>query len=343
MPFPTRRRVLAGAIAATAGLGLSRAAQAAEWDAVAAAARQEGKVVYWGPEEVPLVRAMAARFNAVFPGIEIVHFRIEPAPALQRILAEAQAGQVNVDVFDMPLLYMKQVLDRGLAQKIDWPGAFGSDPDYVLFDGRAISNWDLEIPLCINTDLVQPGEIKSWDDLLAPKWRGKVLLEARGLGLAVLMAKWGEQQTLDFIARLRANNPVIVVGGSPAAEALSSGRVAVAIGTYSSKIDLMKKAGAPVDWLTVGPIPSLVYVNCVAERCAHPNAAKLLAAWMASEKGSRDVFETMNFGLVHGHNVSPNGRKMQAAGAEVVLESTDLELNQHRLTATAAAIGALKN
>jgi len=342
MVFPTRRALLAGATAIAGAAAFGRGAQAANWDAIAAAARQEGKLVYWGPEEIPLVHAMIARFNAAFPGIEVTHFRIEPAPALQRILAEGQAGQVNVDAFDMPLLYMKQVLDRNLAAKVDWVGDFATDPDYVLYDGRAISCWDLEIPLCINTDLVQPGEIKSWDDLLAPKWKGKVLLEARGLGLAVLMAKWGEQPVLDWIAKLRANNPVIVVGGSPAAEALSSGRVAVAIGTYSSKIDLMKKAGAPVDWLTVSPIPSLVYVMSVAQGCAHPNAAKLFSAWIASEKGAQAVYETTNFGLVHGHNISPNGRKMREAGAEIVLEASDSDLNQHRLTAVAAAIGALK-
>ena len=54
------------------------------------------------------------------------------------------------------------------------------------------------------------------------------------------------------------------------------------------------------------------------------------------------MYETTNFGLVHGRNISPNGRKMRDAGAEIVLESSDSDLNQHRLTAVAAAIGALK-
>ena len=336
----TRRAMVAAFGAATLGVGTPAWATAVE--DVVAAAKREGKLVYWGPEEIPLVRAMIGRFNATYPGIEVTHFRIEPGPAAQRIVEEAQAGQSNVDAFDMPLLYMTPILDRGLAEPYDWHGVFGTDPDYIYYDGRAVSCWDLEVPICINTDLVQPGEIRSWDDLLQPKWRGKVLLEARGLMFAILMAKWGEQQTIDYITRLKENKPVILVGGSPAAEALASGRVSVALGTYSSKIDLMRKAGAPVDWLTVGPIPAMIYVMAVNKGCAHPNAARLWAAWMTSEKGSKDVFETANFGLVHGRNISPNGQKMRAAGAEVVLESTDPVLNKHRLTATAAAIGALK-
>ena len=39
------------------------------------------------------------------------------------------------------------------------------------------------------------------------------------------------------------------------------------------------------------------------------------AAWIASPQGAKDLYETTNFGLVHGNNLSPNGRKMRAAGA----------------------------
>jgi len=340
-----RRGVISGASAL--GLGLGVVGQAAHADPAGEiaelyrAAKVEGKLVYWGPEEVPLVRAMIGRFNQAFPGIEVTHFRIEPAPSLQRMLAEQQAGQVNVDAFNQPLLYMQQVLDHQLADQVEWARLYGADPELVFYDGRAISCWDLEMPLCINTDLTKPGEIKSWEDLLLPRWRGKVLLEARGLPLAILMRSWGEQRVLDYIAKLKENKPVILLGGSPAAEALASGRVAVAIGTYSSKIDLIRKSGGPVDWLTVGPIPSIVYVMCAAKGCAHPNAARLWAQWIAGA-GAKDVLETANFGLVHGKNVSPNGMKMRAAGAEVVLEETDVVANRRHLEMAAQAIGALK-
>jgi ABC-type Fe3+ transport system substrate-binding protein len=350
-PILSRRATLAGLATTSAAALLAprrlRAApetQAAGHipESLVAAAQKEGKLVYWGPEEVPLVRALIGRFNATYPGIEVTHFRIEPAPAVQRMLAEQQAGQVNVDAFDFPLLYSTPILDHGLAEQDDWAGQYGTEADYIFHDGRAVACWDLEVPICVNTDLVKPGEITSWDDLLAPKWRGKVLLEARGLGLAILMAKWGEAETVAWIGRLRDNRPVVMVGGSPTAEALSSGRVALAVGTYSSKIDLMRRAGAPVDWLTVGPIPSMMYAMAVAKGCAHPNAARLWTAWIASPQGSKDLFETTNFGLVHGNNISPNGRKMREAGAEIVLESTDPVVSQRRLTAAAAAIGALK-
>jgi hypothetical protein len=40
--------------------------------------------------------------------------------------------------------------------------------------------------------------------------------------------------------------------------------------------------------------------------------------------------------------MSPIGEAYRKAGAEIVLEVTDPVVNQHRLTAAAAAIGAMK-
>ena len=355
---PTRRGLLGGIAAAAAGTALPARHTLADPGAgptpnVAAniaalhrAAQAEGKLVYWSAEETPLARAMMARFTATYPGIEATQFRIEPASSAHRILAEHQAGQVNVDAFNMPLLFMQPILEQQLAVPVDWAGLYGADPELVMYGGRGLCCWDLEMPLCINTDLTSAGAITSWEDLLKPAWRGKVLLEARGLPLAILMRDpadggWGEARVLEYIAKLKANDPVVLLGGSPAAEALASGRAAVAIGTYSSKIDLYRRAGGPVDWLTVGPIPAITYVMCVASGCAHPNAARLWAQWTAGA-GSEAVFETTNFGLVHGRKLSPNGRKMRAAGARIVLEDSDVAANQRRLSLVAAAIGALK-
>ena len=342
----SRRALLGGFAAAALPARLARADPSANVAALHRAAQAEGKLVYWSPEEVPLARAMIARFTATYPGIEVTQFRIEPASAAHRMLAEHQAGQVNVDVFNMPLLFMQPILEQQLVVPVDWVGLYGADPELVMYDGRGICAWDLEMPLCINTDLTSRDAITAWEDLLAPAWRGRVLLEARGLPLAILMREprdggWGEARVLDYIARLKANDPVVLLGGSPAAEALASGRVAVAIGTYSSKIDLYRRAGGPVDWLTVGPIPSIVYAMCVSNGCAHPNAARLWAQWTAGP-GAKDVFETSNFGLVHGRTLSPNGQKMRAAGARIVLEDSDVAANQRRLSLAAASIGALK-
>jgi iron(III) transport system substrate-binding protein len=281
-------------------------------------------------------------FNAKYPGIEFEQFRIEPGPAIQRMISEREAGRINVDVLDSSLSYVKPLLDRNLLDPYPWTEVFGISKDYQYDDGRLLACWNLEIPIAYNTSKVKAGEIKSWEDLLDPKWRGQILVEARGIAFAILINKWGEQKTLDYIKRIKENKPLILVGGSPTAEALMSGRVAVAIGTYAGKIDFFKKAGAPVDWALVGPIPAQVYTSFVPKGVRHPNAARLFCAWLASADGQDAAFEYLRYGFLTGNTLSPNGKKMRDAGVEVVTEATDPIRAQKYIEMVGGAIGALK-
>jgi len=340
----TRRgmlRTLAGGVVAPVAT-LPRLALGETEKDVVEAARKEGKIVFWGAEEVPKIRRVAEKFAKQYPGIAFEQFRIEPGPAIQRIISEHDAGQSNVDLFDSPITYLDPILDRDLVDRYDWSGALGVTKDHVYYDGRALACFNLEIPICYNSNKVKPGDIKSWDDLLDPKWKGQVLLEARGTALAVLATKWGIDKAVDYIKRLKANDPVIMIGGSPTAEALASGRVALAIGTYTGKIDLMKRDGAPVDWLLVGPIPAMIYMMLVAKGAKHPNAARLFASWLTTQPGQAALYEALHYGFVVGSNLSPNGVKMRDAHVEVLQEATDPKEDRKLLETVAAAIGALK-
>ena len=341
----TRRELLTGVgcLGTLAGLvALPKFALAETADDIASAAKKEGHLVYWGAEEKPKIAAIAKRFNAKYPGIQIEHFRIEPSPAIQRMISEQQAGQVNVDVLDSPLSNVQPILDRNLLDPFPWSEVFGISKDYQFSDGRCLACWNLEIPICYNSAKVKPGEIQSWEDLLDPKWRGQILIEARGIAFACLFNKWGEQKTLDYIKRLKENKPLIVVGGSPTAEALMSARVSVAIGTYAGKIDFFKQDGAPVDWALVGPIPAMIYTTLVPKRAHNPNAARLFCAWLTSADGQNAAFEYLRYGFLVGNTLSPNGKKIRDAGIEVVTEATDPVRAQKMLETVATAIGALK-
>jgi len=341
----TRRgllRTLAGSALVPATAMLPRLALGESQQDVVAAAQKEGKLVFWGAEEVPKIRRLAQKFAKQYPGIEFEQFRIEPGPAIQRIISEHDAGQSNVDIFDSPVSYLDPILDRDLVARYDWNGVFGVPEDHIYYDGRALACFNLEIPICYNTNKVKPGDVKSWEDLLDPKWKGQVLLEARGAALAVLATKWGVDKTVDYIKKLKANDPVIMIGGSPTAEALASGRVALAIGTYVGKIDLMKRDGAPVDWLLVGPVTAMVYMMLVAKEAKHPNAARLFTAWLTTAEGQAALYEELHYGFDVGSNLSPNGIKMRDAHVEVWQETTDPKTDRKLLETVAAAIGALK-
>ena len=95
-----------------------------------------------------------------------------------------------------------------------------------------------------------------------------------------MVNKWGEQKTLDYIKRLMENKPLIVVGGSPAAEALDERK---SIGPYAGKINFFKQDGAPVDWALVGPITAMIYTTLVPKGAHNPNVARLFCAWLSRQ------------------------------------------------------------
>jgi iron(III) transport system substrate-binding protein len=341
MKTPLRSWLLS-ALAAFAIVSTSAPARASDTEqSLYDAAKKESKVVAWTPLDLHLYKKIAASFGAKYPGIQIEPFRIQPGPAIERTVTEAKAGRINVDVIDPNIAYIPILLQHGLIEAYPWDTVFGIGKDRMLFDKRALVLGHYDLPIGYNTSLVKPGTIKSWDDLLDPKWRGKVILEARGFPLGVLGGKWGEQKTLAYVRKLMENRPIIVKGGMGVAEGLAGGQGALAIGAYAARLTLFKEAGAPVDWARVGPIPAQQVVIAPIKGGPHPNAAKLLAAYWTTPEAQKIFYEDQRYGMV-GYYLSPRGEELKRNNIEVVLETTDIEQDMRLLKAVGGAIGGIK-
>jgi iron(III) transport system substrate-binding protein len=336
------RRLTLAALAA-AGLALACNAARAEDSqrSLYEAGKQDGKVVVWTSLETGLYKKIAAKFAQRYPGIEIEPFRIQPGPAIERLVTEAKARRINVDVLDANIAYLPILLERGFLEPYPWDGVFGIDAQRLLFDKRALLLGHYDLPIGYNTALVGPNDIASWDDLTEPKWRGKLLLEARGFGLGILAAKWGEERTLAYIKKLLDNRPILMKGAQGTAEALAGGQGALAIGAYAARLTLFKEAGAPVDWVRVGPIPAQQVAVAPVKGGPHSAAAKLLAAFWTTAEAQDIFYEDQRYGMV-GYYQSPRGEELRQRGIEVVLETTDIEKDKSLLEMVARAIGGMK-
>src|SRR5262249_13621496 len=76
-----------------------------------AAARSEGKVVIWTPLDMDLYRRIALSFAQRYPGVAIEPFRIQPGPAVERLVTEAKAGRINVDAIDPNIAYFPILIE----------------------------------------------------------------------------------------------------------------------------------------------------------------------------------------------------------------------------------------
>jgi len=341
---PWSRRQIMGGAAALAFAGADGAARAAEdtLQSVYEGAKKEGKVVFWSSNDVAVSQASAKRFAEKFPGIAVEAYKIEPGPAIERIIGETTANRLSADVVDSPISYTKLLFDRDLAITYPWEQVFGLDKDSILFDGKALYCYNLDVPIAFNTQLAKASDFKSWDDLLDPKWSGKILLEARGIEFPLLTLAWGEEKTYAYLQKLLANKPIIIKGGTPTIEALAGGQGAVALGTYGGRVLQFQEEGAPVEWARVGPIPAMIYVQMALKGAPHPNAARLWTWWTTTKAHQEELYKHHRFGRLTGPNLSPLGQAMQDAGLQVVIESQDTALMQRLLVKAGAMISGQK-
>ena len=111
-------------------------------------------------------------------GIEVEYWRGSSTQVSERALTEWRAGKPGFDVVEGNRgvqLIMKQ---RGLVYQKFVPPASEKFPAQVKEKDGLITPWRvLPISILYNTDMVKAGDLpKSFDDLLQPKWSGKITI-----------------------------------------------------------------------------------------------------------------------------------------------------------------------
>jgi iron(III) transport system substrate-binding protein len=171
-------RVAAGIVASTlASLALfvGPAAAQATWDDVIAAAKKEGRVVFYnGQTGWPEPIAAAKSFEAKY-GIKVEMLEVRSVELMERIRTEVTNNKVGGDITLMGSTGTAPLAQAGLLQP---HGAIPNQAKAVLkpWVPEEIPVFVINYGVAINTRLVPPGqEPKSWKDLADPKWKGKIL------------------------------------------------------------------------------------------------------------------------------------------------------------------------
>jgi ABC-type Fe3+ transport system substrate-binding protein len=311
-----------------AGAGQAQDKSKAVADSVAqlySAAKKEGKVIIWGPTDTEIYQKMQAVLDKQYPGIKIDNFESVPEPLVQRIIAENQAGKPSsVDVIQSgSLRALRPLIDRDML--IAFPGwEKDFDLDAVYADGRFVGAYNLALPIAYNTNMVNAQQApKSWEDLLQKKWKGrKIIVEARLVPFAMLGTEIGKGKATEMVKALLAQEPIIVQGGTTVANALAGGQAPIAIGTYAYRVDLLKKKGAPVDWIAVSPLPLLTSAVGVLKKAPHPNAAKFFAGWLGTTEAQKVRYEASGQATVIGKNaVGAVAERIKARNPKVIVET----------------------
>jgi iron(III) transport system substrate-binding protein len=129
---------------------------------------------------------------------------------------------------------------------------------------------------------------KNFDDYLNPVFKNQFGVN-RGVaeGLIGMMEVWGAEKGLAYMRRLGQQGLRPVEGFAHMANLLAAGEYPLAIYMQVSKIDAMRKKGAPVAWLPTSPALATVSAVSKTRNSPHPAAAKLLIDFYLSAEGQQ--------------------------------------------------------
>ena len=290
----------------------SRSAEpVAEWEKTLAAAKKEGIVVVGIPASSELRVAIGEKFKNKFGiSIELLSAR-GPENAL-RIVTEHNAGVHYYDVLvsggATPLSLVNAGAADELAPYLILPEV--KEPKYWwgghIWEDNVSSKKYAYAFLCYTTETLwynasqtEPGEIRSFDDLLNPKWKGRIgFLDPRnpGSGQNTWSFLW-KVKGEEFLTKLAQQDLVINQNLRQLADGLAKGKLAFTLGVSNYTYAPFIKAGLPVK--PVSKIKEGAHANngsgvlTVVKNPPHPNAAKVFVNWFLSKEGQELYGKTM--------------------------------------------------
>ena len=267
------------------------------------AGKKEGKVVVYGSVVPQAMEGLHQAFKKKY-GIDVEYWRGSSTQVSERALTEWRAGRPGFDVVEGNRGVQLIMRDEGLFAKYVPPASEKFPAQFKEKDGL-ITPWRvLPISILYNTDLVKPNDMpKTLDDLLNPKWSGKISVPDPTRHTTTAQFFWNLRQPqfkgdkwLDYVKGLAKQNPILVESLAPVTTTIIKGEALVGI-TY---IKYIKQYKGPVTYVPMDKYLTDPNYLSLSAKSARPNAAKLYIDFGCSPEGQKEIAEDGEFVLAPG-------------------------------------------
>ena len=290
----------------SSGAAESRPAWQTEWEKTVKAAAEEGAlVIYMTQAFEPVFRET---FQKKYPKIKVTMVTGRGPELSQRVMSERRAEKFAVDLYisgnisPLTVFHRAKILEPIkplllLPEVVDTSGWYEGKHHYddpenrfiFVFEGTPRSG-----EITFNTKMVNPSEIKSYWDLLNPKWKGKIVsvdpLLSGPISAAQIFFYKHPDLGAEFIRRFHADTDITILrSNEQLMDWLSAGKYAFGIGARD--VDTAMMQGLPLNQFLPGSLKegsSVTAYNGTLSyfsRAPHPNAAKVAVNWLLSREG----------------------------------------------------------
>ena len=281
-------------------------------------AKKEGEITIYSSAPTDDMMALTAAFEKKY-GVKAKMWRASSEKVLGRGITEARGNRFDADVYETNGPELEALHREKLLQEVKSSNLVDLIPQAILPHGEWISTRINIFTAAYNTKLIKKEDLpKTYQDLLNPKWKGKLGIEAEDADwFAGVIADLGEEVGLKLFRDIVASNGLSVrKGHTLLTNLVASGEVPIALTVYNYKAEQLKNKGAPIDWFVIGK-NAIARPNGigVARKLQHPNAAVLFYEFCLTD--AQQIFLQRDF--------VPTSKKIASPLTKIPLKFIDVK------------------
>ncbi|MFQ5849954.1 MAG: ABC transporter substrate-binding protein [Candidatus Binatia bacterium] len=310
------------------------AAPASLPEQIIAKAKMEGTLVVAGSNASEF-RDDLKGFQKKYPFITVKAFEANTTMTVNRVITEAKAGRLSIDVVDIGADGANVLAGRGLLAKREFPHlkdfASKTQPRSGLYVTIALNQ---RVQGIYNTDLVSRTEIpRSWGDMLDPKWTktGTMLSRSAEEFPAKLAWLWRKgkklnwKRSFDFFTKLFQNTkPGIGRGYSGITQRVAAGEGGIFWFGVTAPAARLKHRGAPLGLIGFPRFPVTFRSEGITKGAPHPNAAWLLIDYLTSPEGQQEYTDKIHSAFPLNHKAKDGRLSAFVKKEGITLDMADI-------------------
>jgi len=252
-------------------------------------AKKEGGLAIYTSAQSDDMGMLVGAFEKKY-GVRVSVWRSSSENVLQRAVTEARANRFTMDIAETNGPELESMHREKILQAVKSPYLADLIPQALRPHGEWVGTRLNVFTQAYNTKAVRKEDLpKRWEDLLDPKWKGKLGIEQEDSDwLAGVMGEIGEAKGTKLFKEIVAKNGISVrKGHTLLTQLVVSGEIPLALTVYNYKAEQLKRKGAPIDWFAIGTAIARPNGIGVARRAPHPHAAVLFYDFEIGEEGQR--------------------------------------------------------
>jgi iron(III) transport system substrate-binding protein len=259
-----------------------------------------GKISFYSPETPDMTKEIGLNFESAFPESSVDVQYGGTNVIVNRLIAEKGNPIGDVWYGGGGILPFEAASDKDIITSYtpeavkDWPvyqnGIKIRDEDWKWVGAEVFV-----LGLIYNTDLVKPEDLpKTWDDLLDPKWKGKIQMSnpaASGTATLTVLSqlmRLGEDEGWEYFEKLVENANALPDSGSAPSKAVAKGEALIGV-AFDFMAYEMKAKGEAVDFIVPEETPILVNPVSLVKDGPNPEGGKALIDYLLSKEGQQNL------------------------------------------------------